>query len=164
MKRPIKFYACALCFVIAATLCVRSYRGEEGFIVRNGRVYAGIATHRGGVYCYWFTDHGVMPPMIRGWIGVFSRPIIKDYGNQTVDMPDVDVLGFTYHDHGGIWAGRIVSVPFWFLLLLAGAGLALWRRKHFRAGLCAACGYDLRATPDRCPECGASALSLVLPH
>lgn len=155
MDRPIKFYVCALCFVIGVTLCVRSYWQEEGFIVRKGPAYAGIATHRGGVYCYWFTEDGTQLPMIRGRMRLFSQSIIKDYGNQTVDRPDLNVLGFTYQDHLGTWAGKIVSVPFWFLLLGAGVGGALWRRKRFGPGLCAACGYDLRATPGRCPECGA---------
>ena len=38
-------------------------------------------------------------------------------------------------------------------MLITTLGLYLERRA-IQNGLCATCGYDLRATPDRCPECG----------
>ena len=49
--------------------------------------------------------------------------------------------------------------PYWASALLALPGaLILWRqlraRRRFGPGRCMKCGYDLRATPDRCPECG----------
>jgi hypothetical protein len=56
---------------------------------------------------------------------------------------------------------RVFTVPYWSLLLLAllfplAAGRRNLRgRLRARRGLCVTCGYDLRATPDRCPECGA---------
>lgn len=52
-----------------------------------------------------------------------------------------------------------VLIPFWFLLLIEGAIAAYLLRRFALRGRgsdrsCYICGYDLRATPERCPECG----------
>ena len=51
-------------------------------------------------------------------------------------------------------------MPCWVVFLIAGVPPLLWaverkRRRRNAELVCASCGYDLRATPDRCPECGA---------
>ena len=49
--------------------------------------------------------------------------------------------------HGAIASASSILPGGWVLARV----LARRRRK---AGLCSSCGYDLRATPGRCPECG----------
>ena len=78
--------------------------------------------------------------------------------------------GFAYASQSQTMKGSLVhwyliSLPYWFLtpvsaILPALAGRRMIRRRRRRIrrarGQCPVCGYDLRATPDRCPECGAA--------
>jgi hypothetical protein len=80
-----------------------------------------------------------------------SESIIKNLG---FDFGQAEAI-FGGGDHV-IW----IAFPYWLLSILTGllpaaritTFLRRFRRK--RADRCLACGYDLRATPDRCPECG----------
>ena len=47
----------------------------------------------------------------------------------------------------------LVGITFMFAVLACIRPVRRMRRA--RKGLCCACGYDLRASADRCPECGA---------
>lgn len=65
---------------------------------------------------------------------------------------------------GAVYDGGQFMFPHW-ILLIPGTVIVFrklaWHRRilaRLSVGHCPSCGYDLRATPDRCPECGQSSL------
>jgi hypothetical protein len=74
-------------------------------------------------------------------------------------------LGFSY-SHGFVTPTfHRITLPHWsapaVLALLPVVSLVVLRRereqgRRRKLGLCLRCGYDLRATPERCPECGTA--------
>jgi hypothetical protein len=85
------------------------------------------------------------------------------------DPPAFDVGGLAFC-HVPLAGGRNASrtyllIPGWLSLPATAALPVAWvvgafrRRRRGMLGKCSTCGYDLRATPERCPECGTAQLS-----
>jgi hypothetical protein len=103
-------------------------------------------------HCWW--DHQKV------WDVNFRAHIAFSIRTQPVDIPCV-AGGFAMPMHGTM---RRYEIGFgYFPIVFAILPMVHWlpgiaRRTraffHPPQGTCRRCGYDLRATPDRCPECG----------
>jgi hypothetical protein len=176
MRRKLLDLATALSLVLlcaVAVLWVRSYRAADaaGFTRQMPAPASRIIWSGNGVITYRHLTHPAGSKAMYqspGWVYEHGPPNRRDdfvfFGSNVHRF-----LGVTYADN--TWSGGLLSgtreigvrVPYWLLLGATGAlpiGHLLFRQHRRRAaraaaGLCPTCGYDLRASPERCPECGA---------
>lgn len=90
-----------------------------------------------------------LPAPGRGGFAFFQgRTIGRPRGNWLAGDRPLLILWFP------LWAVALVTaiLPSWWSMR---AAIRFRRRRRILAGLCVKCGYDLRATPGKCPECGA---------
>jgi hypothetical protein len=143
-----------LCVATAGVLTSNQWR--EGYFARIGSDHSVRVDAANGVFAVFFfrTDPDDTP---RWFAGISQKPKGPTPGHFRWDR-----LGFDY-GVGGTRGGNAMYawvVPDWFLIVAFATWPALrWIRRRRLArrppGMCRVCGYDLRATPDRCPECGA---------
>ncbi|MDQ3149235.1 MAG: hypothetical protein M3Q38_04840 [Chloroflexota bacterium] len=172
--------------VAVCVLWVRSYSATaRGVLVLGGCTFE-LRQYRGSVRVWWIADDWGMPTFARSFEIMQTRHGTRFYedehgnpvradgawdrdwrsmllpGSHTRQMGGMAVWWGEFQTdaahpsavlqmHHGLLAG-LCATP-----MLLAAARVLRRRRRSTLGLCLQCGYDLRASPGRCPECGAAA-------
>lgn len=140
---------------------VQLYRHKWSATMITGAVFPRAVSPNLAVR-YYGTAVGNIPSPTWKWLGFsyenstywvisrfnpFSRPLRR---------------GFASVLNGNWRAACTIRLPHWFLVIVTAVLPSVWltrlrRARHRkRLGLCLHCGYDLRASKDRCPECGTA--------
>jgi hypothetical protein len=161
--------ASLLLCIAAATMWLRSYGGTDiatcNFRLRDGSGYgSGIESCQGRFIVFGLHLPAGLPDEVYQFR--FQRtalyflaldPASDGYKRRTLFGYG---LGWWYPAEGLTWH---LLLPWWIVLVLSALLpvrlYMLWRRRWRRErwiqnGLCPSCGYDLRASPGKCPECG----------
>jgi len=181
MKRRLLNFLTALSLLLCVAVCVlwvRSYSVRDQWSYRWREVHGNNDTFGafsldslgGQVWAgYWWQDNTHLRRPHEGFTADAWRVGSIQQQDSHFSQP-VDVHSWAWRlGFGSRWysqganAERGVFVPHWLLVAVSAAPATAmvmrWRRNrsHRRTdGVCARCGYDLRATPDRCPECGGA--------
>ncbi|MDB5358585.1 MAG: hypothetical protein JWN24_5038 [Phycisphaerales bacterium] len=153
-----------LLFVATCVMWVRSYwQGDEFTVLRRSEADCRIAQYN------FYSGRGVI--YVARVVYVFGTPeqaarfgppsgILR--GSLDPALVPLDGRGALAPRMGADRSGAAYAIiPDWCVALPLLIPVAWWiirahriRRRRLRME-CPSCGYDLRATPDRCPECGA---------
>ena len=143
--------AIPLLLAVALGACwARSHRTADWLYLPTRDRTGGLTTMRGRLFIWCVPRTMFAPPSA----GAHTSPF-NAWDRHVWFGPQVSVVGFGYGHSPR--SGTLVCVPFW-LPCFATAAVGVWcvRRRREQPGLCRSCGYDLRASPGRCPECGAA--------
>jgi hypothetical protein len=160
--------ASALVCLAAVVMWVRSYRFADYYGRSLGPVRVEFDSAAGWPQMVLALDR-VNNTDNDGWRSIRESPTPGQWAHGWIPRPNR--FGFLFYAgrtrgspngnwvHGNRFIG-VVWMPYWCIAAVTALAPTtaiagrIFRRRRIVSGRCAKCGYDLRATPDRCPECG----------
>jgi len=171
----------ALALTLLAFLIRSATTCDEVYWSRSGHEYA-LGSQDGALYFQsvnWACNSQSQSPRIysasihdsHGGPDIRAYYATEDDGPKTIHhfWQHVGIALLQAENGHGDMLHEFFIADYWLLALLSllpALTFFHWikRRRHPANTLCRQCGYDLRATPTRCPECGTSAGSTAVPN